>query len=173
MRLGLRREDAEDCAMEFVLRLLRLPPPETYSSAWLHRCAYNHACNYVRTLRRRRQREVCSAAQSESQADQLHAYPASNPGPKTLTLRKELWRQLAKALEQLSPSQRELFVRYHLRHQNISQLAARFQRTPHAIEVSLSHTRQRLATLLRQVGWTEADARTLFRSGPASAGPRR
>ena len=69
---------------------------------------------------------------------------------------------IAEALQQLSPAQRDLFVRYHLRNQDIRDLAARTGRTPHAIEESLSNIRRRLAALLTSRGWTDTDAQSLF-----------
>jgi RNA polymerase sigma factor (sigma-70 family) len=179
-RMSLQREEAEDCAMEFMRRVLSLPPttrptapftPETL--LWLHRCARNHASNHVRRLARRRQTErtwtECFGAAAERFSQSCMARGA---GPRTLTMRGELWRQVRAALKQLSPSQRELFVRYHLRNYSISDLANRFDRTPHAVEEALSHTRKRLALLLIGEGWTDADIHTLFRSNTATVTQR-
>ena len=53
LRIGMRYEDAEDCAQEFVLRMLcrclhvlREKFAQANFPFWLKRCAHNHALNY-------------------------------------------------------------------------------------------------------------------------------
>lgn len=164
-RKGLGREDAQDCAMEFVQRLVKLTPRPAGldSPAWVLRCAQNHTTSFVRVLQRRLSHERSTAP--------TPPVAAPGPGPKTLALRRELWQQLFAVLNQLTPLQRELFVRYHIRQQNIAYIAARCGKSPHAVAEGLSHARQRLAVLLRAAGWTEADARALFQSAPRSSTP--
>jgi len=62
-RFGLPKEDAEDCAMEFILRSLKpstAPAAEqsslAASPALLRRCAINYLLNFRRARRRRQQR---------------------------------------------------------------------------------------------------------------------
>lgn len=161
-RIGMKLEDAQDCAMDFVVRLLKPENPTAPSVAWLHRCAYNHACSFRRTIVRRQKHESSSSEPYHEEVAQ--AFGGYRPGPKTLMMRKELWKQITKALEQLTANQRELFVRYHLRSETIRELALRFNRSPHAVEESLSNTRKRLVALLIQQGWTIADAKGLFQA---------
>lgn len=162
---GLGREDAQDCAMEFVQRLVKLSPRPAGldSPAWVMRCAQNHAISFARSLQRRRKHEQAAAP--------TPPVATPGPGPKTLALRRELWQQLFAVLKQLTPLQRELFVRYHIRQQSIAHIAARCNKSPHAVAEGLSHARQRLAVLLRDAGWTEADARALFQSAPRPSSP--
>lgn len=181
-RVGLGREESQDCAIEFAERMLATRPSPQHPdpgtdryAAWLQQCAYNHACNHLRTLSRRRQTERSWTESFGPSAERFaQSCPAGGAGPRTLTLRRELWGQLAAALKQLAPAQRELFLRYHLRSHSLQDLAARFQRTPHAVEVSLSHTRRRLAQLLTIRGWSVADIHALFhaRGQVASKPPR-
>lgn len=158
MRLGLPREEAQDCAMDFVVHMLSMPMElsSAKSSAWLHRCAHNYACNFGRSLARRRKRE--SAWDDEL----LQELPTSGPGPKTQFIRKEMWNQVIVALQNLTPDQREMFVRHHLRDESVPDLAKRFKRTPHAVEECLSNIRRRLPSLLQHQGWTEDETRMLF-----------
>lgn len=164
-RLGLLREDAQDCAMDFVARLLgsgnTLP---ACSTAWLNRCARNHASNYARNVGRRQQKEKSWTERYGEDGDRLaQAHASATPGPKTLTMRKEFWRQVAAALTHLTPAQRDLFVRYHLRNESLQNLSLRYHRTPHALEESLSNIRKRLAVLLSSQGWTDKETQALFR----------
>lgn len=148
--------------MDYVTRILSLPRdlPALKSSAWLHRCAYNHTCNFARSLARRQR---CERGISERSL-QMRATPG--PGPRTLLLRKELWDQVVKALQKLTPEQRELFVRHHLRDESVRDLARQTGRTTHAIEESLSNIRRRIPALLKLQGWSDEETRNLFRSTP-------
>lgn len=173
-RAGLQREDAQDCAMDFVVRLLgkqeasknTVPEPLVgRTAAWLQRCAHNHACNYARSLSRRRQREQSWTDRFGANGDLAEeTRMATGPGPRTLVLRRELWKQIATALERFTPDQREIFIRFHIRRENTRELAVRFKRSPHAVEECLSNVRKRLATLLRSYGWTEEETQLLFRA---------
>jgi RNA polymerase sigma factor (sigma-70 family) len=174
-RVGLQHDDAQDCAMDFVIKALGREFAEialTSKTAWLHRCAYNHALNYSRTISRRRQREQSWTERYGEDAErEANARPAAVPGPRTLTLRKELWHQVAAAVQRLTPMQQELFVRHHFRHQTARELAAMFDRTPHAMEESLSNIRRRLAALLRSSGWTDEETQALFKMSPLPEPP--
>src|SRR5579871_2420076 len=136
-QLGLSREDAQDCAMDFRLHLQNSANPHPENPAWLHRCAHNFACNYLRTQIRRSRRERNWAERSTG-ATLPSSGTSQPPGPRTLTLRKVLWEQLARLLHQCTPAQQELFMRYHVRRQSILELSRRTGRTPHALRQSLS-----------------------------------
>lgn len=170
-RMGLRHDEAQDCAVEFLEHIFKRNQPIP-SSAWLHRCAHNFACNYVRALARRRAKEqTWSERYADNAEQQRDSHAAPTPGPKTLFLQKELWEQVVGAVRQLTPTQQALFIRYYLRNYSIRDLATRTGRTPHAIEESLSNIRKRLNQILQKQGWTEQDAALLFRT--ASRGQTR
>ena len=161
-RLGLEREEAQECALDFRLHLLRAENPRLDSPAWLHRCARNYALNYLRTQTRRQQREHRFAEQNHVMPSLLAEPVAFGPGPKTLTLRKALWEQVFATLKQFTPDQQELFVCYHVRQQTLAELSTATGRTVHALQQSLANLHRRLAQLLLQEGWSAGDARQLF-----------
>lgn len=170
-RIGLAREDAQDCAQEFRVHLLRTALPSAPSSSWLHRCAHNYACNYLRGLIRRRSteqryREHVTGAPQGGSVTMIRI-----PGPRTLTLRKVFWEQLVATLRQFTPEQRSLFTRHHLRQHSLAAIAAETGRTVHALQQSLYHLHRRLAKLLLEQGWNVADVRQLFGASLPLASP--
>src|SRR5437016_2091098 len=90
-RFGISADDVEDCAMDFVERMLDkdrratyLTLPLDHRDAWLHRCAMNHACNFSRGLSRRRHREVPWPAACEVDQDEAflpRELVDDSPGP--------------------------------------------------------------------------------------------
>ena len=170
-RLGLSHEDAQDCASDFRLHLLRDVSTRSYNAAWLHRCAHNYVSNYHRSYQRRQQRERRYSEQTGVNTAVVAEPRYAGAGPKTLTLRNALWDQVLTTLRQFTPEQRDLFLRYHLRQQNLAQLAERTGRTPAAITQAIYHIHRRLARLLLAQGWTVADARQFVCSSPPPAIP--
>jgi RNA polymerase sigma factor (sigma-70 family) len=163
----LAHEDAQDCAMDFRLHLQTIPNPQTENLGWLHRCAHNYACNYLRTQIRRSQRERTWAENYAGMEQPLTgaAQPVITvqpPGPRTLTLRKLLLEQLDHLLHQCTPAQQELFVHYHVGQQSIAELSHHTGRSPHALRQSLSQLNRRLAQQLQQHGWNRTEAMRIF-----------
>ena len=170
-RLGLSHEDAQDCASDFRLHLLRNSPACLDSAAWLHRCAHNFASNYRRSQQRRQLRERRYSEQAGVNTAAAAEPRYAGAGPKTLTLRNALWEQVLTTLRQFTPEQRDLFLRYHLRQQNLAQLAERTGRTPAAVTQAIYHIHRRLARLLLAQGWTVTEARQFVCSTPPPAVP--
>jgi RNA polymerase sigma factor (sigma-70 family) len=160
-QLGLSREDAQDCAMDFRLHLEKSANTHPENPAWLHRSAHNFACNYLRSQMRRSRRERDWVEGASGAVRRPNASPSS-PGPRTLTLRKLLWEQLSRLLRQCTPAQQELFVRYHVRRQSIIELAEHTGRTPHALRQSLSQMNRRFAQQLQQHGWSRTETWRIF-----------
>jgi len=160
--LGLSREDAQDCAQEFLLRLLSHPSAHRESPSWLHRCIHNFACNYLRGIVRRRATEQRAADSGHVRGARTGLVPSAQPGPRTIVMQKDFTTQIRSLLTQFTADQQDLFVRYHLRNQDLSRLAARQGRSLHALQQSLYSMHKRLARLLIERGWSENDARQLF-----------
>lgn len=172
-RLGMPREDAQDCAMDYRLHLLCHPNLPTGSEAWIRSCAHNYACNYLRAQIRRRQRERDGAASAPCHTGLKATFGLRLPGPRTLALRRALWEQLFSTLRQFTPEQRDLFIRYHVREQSWQELTQRTGRSAHALQQSLYHIHKRLACLLVAQGWSAQDAVQLFAVMPQPCFPRR
>lgn len=166
-RLGMPREDAQDCAMELMQHLMsRLRQPLSVPLLWAHKVVYNYAISYKRRLARLRAREYSYHDPAIFSYAWISSYPSSGPEPFTFVLQRALWHQLQRCLNELTPLQCELFIRFHLFDQSIATIAIQCVRTPHAVEQRLSHARNRLTVLLHQAGWSEAEVRALFQRPP-------
>lgn len=157
-RAGLNAEDAEDCAAQFVERMLTASPPTSNAGAWLRRCARNHIVDYMRARGRRLTHE-CRWPETISGSGQSVAsdFPDGAPGADANLLRDEFWRCLMAALAQLDPVPQQIFLRHHLNGDSVDDLAAAFDRTPHAVDQTLLRARKRLRTVLERQGLTEAE----------------
>src|SRR4051812_639650 len=87
--LGLVREDAQDCAQEFLVRLLAKPSARNEPLVWINRCAHNFACNYLRGLARRRATERRALEAARTNGSRSCLTPSTQPGPKTILLRQD------------------------------------------------------------------------------------
>lgn len=162
-RLQLSQDDAEDCAMEFVVCLLMQRRGQrrgdeaslTSSLSWVRRCARNHALNYHRALTRTSQHLA-----SDVPAMALAGLSAvlGMTGPEEACLLGELSDRLGQALALLSVSQLHIFLRYHTEGETVREIAASVGRTPGAVKQSLAHTRKQLRGFLRRGGLTEVEA---------------
>ena len=159
--LGLPREESQECALDFRLHMLRAQTVHL-ETAWVHRCARNFACNYLRAYIRRHQSERRFSEQVVSRDQRLAGRAARGPGPRTLTLRNSFWEHVFATLQNLTSDQRELFIGYHLRQYSLTDLAQRTGRSLHAVEQSLYNIHRRLANLLQQQGWSAPDTQQLF-----------
>jgi RNA polymerase sigma factor (sigma-70 family) len=166
-RRGLTREDAEDCAMEFVARMLRekgrpLPADRTgyCFAAWLNRCARNFAEDFCRRKERLVQHETAwPESQRSDETSVTWECTGDAPSPEHGALQGEFWSRVMAAIERLPPVMRELLVRHHLHGECIRELATAFSRKPCAIEQTLFRARRRLRVLLEGMGLTEPELR--------------
>ena len=111
---------------------------------------------------RRQQWERTLSEQALSAGQNLSNWAFRGPGPRTLTLRKGLWDEVFSTLCQLTQEQRDLFVRYHVRQQSLTEISHGTGRTPHALQQALYTMHRRLGQLLTQQGWSATDAKQLF-----------
>ena len=173
-RLGLTRDDAYECALDFRLHLLRCENPQIDNKSWIHRCAKNFACNSIRSKIRRLQRERDYEANSFSQQIPLTATAIREAGPRTITLRKSLLVQLSEALKSFTEDQQSLFEAFHVRQCTLAEISELTGRNAHSLAQSLYMIHKRLARTLLSQGWTAEEARQLytFSQLPATVRPR-
>jgi RNA polymerase sigma factor (sigma-70 family) len=170
--LGLANDDREDCAMEFVHKMLtRTPPPLATPAevdAWLHRCARNHTCNFQRALRIRSRHHSPSVAFSDHEEGCASAclsdFAAS---PLHQLLLQDFWAQIERFLSPIRPQVLTLFVRFYKEGWSVQELATHTGRTPNAVEQSLARTRARLRARLT----AEASTAALWEQYMAEARP--
>lgn len=175
-QIGLSADDAEDCAISFVERMLidseekvlRSPDKRsevgTFSLQWVRHCALNHARNF------RRHNSIIQSHESHwPDSETCQSSPEllrilRNVSPEAFLLRNEYWRSIASVMAHLEPMPRELLLLHHLSGYTIAELSAYSGRTPHAVEQTLSRTRRHIRALLGRQGTTEAELRFHFAS---------
>lgn len=180
LALGLTNDDAEDCAMEFVLQVLivggeRLmwPPNQEhveeggYNQAWLRRCALNHARDWHRRLRRGQTHEqgwpdagavggdlTLSGALTDAATWES---PDPSPGAESILLQAECRQQLLTGLACLGAEARDLLVRHHMAGEAVQDLATGSGRTIGATDQALWRARGRLKAILERQGVAAED----------------
>lgn len=173
-RQGLRGEAAEDCALEFVERMLlrndwaAIGPAQALagapsrcevSEAWLRRCADNFARNVLRRGRRISRRELpWPERKSDDGESRAWEGPATGETPETRLLREEVGRQVWEAVRRLTPAQQDLFERHFLRGVSVGEMAEALGRSPHAVSQALLTLRIRLRGILVRQGLDEEEA---------------
>jgi RNA polymerase sigma-70 factor, ECF subfamily len=175
-REGLTRDDADDCATELIVRLLRQYKPQELLSApvfttpaWLYRCARNQAIDYRRAQVRLRRLEYGSTEAGPSERIWRLPEIADAAGRPDLTfLRAHCLRQLASGIAQLPRAQREVLVRHHLQGESVAELAAALRRSPHAVEQLLLRARHRLRSVLERRGWSETELKDWLAASQAA-----
>lgn len=183
LRSGLGSEDAEDCALAFVGRVLlddseaALRPPGSspkasgFCPAWVWRCAVNHARDV-----RRRQRRMAEAERPWPEIENPDGGvapwdpPADTPGPEALLLRRRASEAVRRAIGRLSSDSGAAFLRHHVGGECVRDVASAAGRTPHAVEQSLLRSRVRLRDLLERQGLDAEALRLAFAPAP-EAGP--
>lgn len=166
-RAGLDVEDAEDCAAQFVERMLMISPPASGAGMWLRRCARNHAIDCVRAQKRRLTHECCwPETVSDGGQPSAWDYPDGRRDVDADLMRDEFWQRLLVALAQLDLVPQQIFLRYHLDGDSVVRLAAAFNRTPHAVEQTLLRARKRLRAVLERQGLTEAELLQFLAEAP-------
>ena len=179
-RWGLSGEASEDCALEFVERMLLhddwrpLHPAQASASsgsesgsrqyrvseAWLRRCADNFVHNVRRRWERISRNEQpwpqWSALESIEAPGEL---PSQSESPEQALLRGEFEQRLYASVRQLTPAQQELFERHFLGDETVADLAATTGRSAHAVSQALLTIRKRLRGLLERQGIDELAAR--------------
>ncbi len=160
LRHRISRDDADDCAMEFVLHLLA-DQRSVFTAVWLHCCAANHAKNYRRDQVRRQAKHLPwpdLVWSGEINEPGTHGeFTASEPSPEECLLRSELRSRLRTLLLSLQPVSRQLFLRHHLGGESYPDLANAIGKTPDAVRMIVSRAEACLLRLLSRQEATEAN----------------
>ena len=167
-RANLVEEDAEDCAMAFLLHLflyLQNHPADWSQAkmpdAWLFKCADNWVMKASRSERRKRLREqplVFETIFSDEDLCVLLEIHSPLPSPEASALHAELIHRILHSVASLAPVQQELFKRHFLEDETVGELAQDSDRTPNAIYQAIWSLRQRLSLLLDRAGLSRQEA---------------
>jgi RNA polymerase sigma factor (sigma-70 family) len=167
-RCALRRhvlgEDSEDCALEFVARVLDQPDrfllpdpqiPGAYLRAWIVCCADNWAKDFHRK-RQVIQKYEEAWPQTSAQDGDVWQWdcPDCTAMPERMAFQGEFWEQISKALAELDAFPRKCFREYYLEGKCLAHIAEECERTPNAIKMILARARKRIHAFLQRQGWT-------------------
>jgi DNA-directed RNA polymerase specialized sigma24 family protein len=141
-RQGLDAEDCQDCAMEFVERMLsvlhaRGPALLLHPNlaAWLAVCAHHHACNFRRALHRHSRPCLPLEAADETLTPD-HCADLRNL--EAALGRDAFQQEIDKALAQMPVDAASMLVAYHYDGADVETLAIAYGKTHAAIRKSLS-----------------------------------
>lgn len=119
--------EAEDVLQEALYELVnayRLMQPVEQAGAWLMRVARNRI---IDRFRKRRPQLLGDIAPEDEEGSTLDALlPAMEEGPEAVLVRELLLQELERALTQLPPEQREVFIAHELEGASFKDLAARW-----------------------------------------------
>jgi len=137
--------DAEDLLQEVFYELVaanRLLKPIDYVTGWLFRVARNRITDF---FRKKKPDNFTDAALESDDGELLEIediLPDPNGGPEDLFLRKTLFEEFNRALAELPPEQREIFVAHELEGYSFKELSAET-----GISVNTLLSRKRYAVL--------------------------
>ena len=121
-------QDAEDLlqdVFEELVQAYRLPEPIERAGAWLFRVARNRIIDRFRKGKRRSPEEGTGADNSAEEYRLDLQLPDADQGPEALYARSIVLEALQRALEELTPSQREVFVGHELEGKSFKEMADR------------------------------------------------
>ena len=123
-RLTGNRQDAEDIVQEAFLRIHRHIGTfrgDSSLGTWLHRTVTRLAIDQLR--RRKLRDKVFFFRQNEDDVDFLDLVPDPSPSPGQRYQHGEIRRRIGRALQQLSPRQRVIFVLRHYEERPLREIA--------------------------------------------------
>ena len=140
--------DAEDIVQEVFYELVnasRLMQPIDEVTAWLFRVARNR----ITDLFRRRAREGPESPPGETPIEEL--LPSPDAGPEERFAHRVLLEEMAEALEELPPEQREVFIAHEIEGVSFNELAAKTGVNVRTLlsrkHYAVVHLRERLRTI--------------------------
>jgi RNA polymerase sigma factor (sigma-70 family) len=125
-RLG-SSQDVEDIVQDVLARLVeanRRLMPIDHITGWLFRVARNRVTD---VLRRRKHERFAEAAGAQEDGELLRLedlLPSSDANPETLYLRRALFEEFERALDELPREQREVFVWHEFEGRTFDEMAA-------------------------------------------------
>lgn len=157
-RCGLRGEDVEDCAMDFVVRIWHPASCRLPTGVGCARCAgllrisaYRHSLDTIRRLRRTRSHEMRAGLDPTIVMKRSAAW--TEPGADELVLKLELIRHISIAARMLAPGDRLLIERRYFAGETVATIAESLGIPVGTAQQRLRRARLRLRHKLNQAGW--------------------
>lgn len=142
-------DEAQDLAQEVFLKVYRALPGYRGDAAfttWLHRLTVNVGLDWLRA-QKRRPVQVPLEPPADDERPRLQI-PDAGPGPEEATLQNERRRRLAQAVRDLSPSYREVILRYHFQNLSYQEIAEQLGAPERTVETRLYRARAQLRQVL-------------------------
>ena len=137
--------DAEDILQDVFYELVeanRLLMPIEHVTGWLFRVARNRITDLFRKKKAERFSETAAAAEDDDLLQFENLLPSTDAGPEALYARQVLLDELAVAVGELPPEQREVFVAHELEGRSFKEMAAE-----KSVSVNTLLSRKRYAVL--------------------------
>ncbi len=137
-----RAEDVTQEVFVSALRRMRATDRPIHFKPWIYEIARNAAIDEHR--RNRRQREVCTAHESDHERPGLDAFASGAPAPEQVLVTREALSTLTSALDSLSEVHRRVIVLRELEGRSYEEIAAATGLTRGAVESALFRARKHL-----------------------------
>jgi len=119
----LEAEDLLQDVLEELVEAYRLPEPLEQASAWLFRVARNRIIDRFRRNKRRSTDLKGTADESDQEYRLYLQLPGLDQGPEALYARSIVLEALQRALDELPPEQRDVFVKHELEGSSFKHMA--------------------------------------------------
>jgi RNA polymerase sigma factor (sigma-70 family) len=124
VRDPMEAEDLLQDVLEELVQAYRLPKPIEQAGAWLLRVARNRIIDRFRKGARRSATEIAAAPDDSDPEYRLDlALPGLDQGPEALYARSIVLEALQRALEELPPNQRDVFIEHELEGSSFKDMA--------------------------------------------------
>lgn len=148
LRMVNQEQDALDLSQEALVRAWRALPgfrADARFSTWLYRLTSNVCIDFLRAQKNRRTVSLTVEEDEEAQQWQL---PDPAPGPEQQTLEREEARQIRRAMERLSPEQRQILTLRSIHGLSYGEIGQIMELKEGTVKSRLNRTRQQLRLLL-------------------------
>lgn len=122
----MEAEDLLQDVLEELVEAYRLPEPLEQAGAWLFRVARNRIIDRFRKAKRRASVDDAGSADESDPEHRLNLeLPGLDQGPEALYARSVVMDALQRALEELPPEQRDVFIEHELEGSSFKHIALR------------------------------------------------
>lgn len=115
--------DAEDVMQDVFQQLVGHSEPIEQVTAWLFRVARNKITDRARKKKPEALEDIFGSDETELGLDWTELFPEQGSNPETEYLRALFWDELATALNELPPEQKEIFIQHEMEGKSFKELS--------------------------------------------------
>jgi RNA polymerase sigma factor (sigma-70 family) len=115
--------DAEDVMQDVFQQLVGHSEPIEQVTAWLFRVARNKITDRARKKKPEALEDIFGSDEMELGLDWTELFPEQGSNPETEYLRALFWEELATALNELPPEQKEIFIQHEMEGKSFKELS--------------------------------------------------